>query len=335
MEKSSAEPAATNQEQNSVPGTTHPRPATSNYPPMSLAAETTKSETVPSPAALPSVHETVIEPRTGWRLVEWNELVEYRDLFRFLVWREIKVRYAQSAIGIGWAIIQPVSSMIIFTIIFGRLAKVSSDGVPYEVFSFAALVPWTYFSNALTDGVNSLVSNASMLRKVYFPRVLMPMSAVTAKLLDFTITFGILCGMMAWYRVVPTAGILLLPLLIALMVLTVSGLSMWLTVLAVQYRDVKHAMTFIVQLLMYAAPVVYPASLIPANYALGSWTISPRLLYALNPMVGVIEGFRSVLLGTNPVPWSLIAIGIISSVLIAFTGLLYFCSKERLFADVA
>ena len=269
---------------------------------------------------------TVIEPRSGWRLIDWKELHEYRDLFRFLVWREIRVRYAQSAVGIGWAVIQPLCSMIIFTIIFGRLANVSSDGVPYAVFNLSALVLWTYFSNALIDGVNCLISNVNMLTKIYFPRMLMPISAVAARLLDFCIGLVILAVLMARYRIVPTWYTILLPVFVALMVLTASGLSMWLSALAVQYRDVKHAMNFIVQLLMYAAPVVYPASLIPKRY---------QLLYALNPMVGVIEGFRSALLGTRSMPWDFLAVGTVSALVIACAGMLYFRRRERLFADVA
>ena len=269
---------------------------------------------------------TIIEPRSGWRLIDWRELRDYRDLFLFLTWRNIKVLYAQSAIGIGWAVIQPLFSMILFTLVFGKLAKISSDGVPYAVFSFTALVPWTYFSNSLTQGVNSLVQNANMISKVYFPRLILPMSAVAAKLLDFSIAMLVLTALMVWYRMVPTLGILALPLLILLMILTAAGLGAWLTALAIQYRDVKHAMTFVVQLLMYAAPVVYPTSLIPERY---------QLLYAINPMVGVIEGFRAALLGTRPMPWDFIAVGAASALVIALTGALYFRRKERIFADVA
>ena len=293
-------------------------------------AETTPELTTVSAAVPPSTAVTVpvttIEPRSGWQPIDWRELWAYRDLFRFLIWREIKVRYAQSAIGIGWAIIQPVFSMIVFTVVFGRLAQVSSDGAPYALFALAALVPWTYFSNAVTDGANSLVSNANMLSKVYFPRLLMPMASVAAKLVDFAIAMIILAILMIVYQAPPTWGTLALPLLIALMVLAASGLGMWLTALAVQYRDVKHAMFFVTQLLMYAAPVVYPTSLIPGRY---------RWLYAMNPMVGVIEGFRSALLGTNPMPWDLIAVGAGSAILIALSGCLYFRNRERLFADVA
>lgn len=278
---------------------------------------------------------TIIQPRTGWRLVDWKELCQYRDLYFFLVWRSIKVRYAQSAIGIGWAVIQPVFSMLVFSLVFGKLAKIDSDGAPYAVFSFAALVPWTYFANALTDGTASLVSNASMISKVYFPRLILPLAAVAAKLVDFSIAMLVLAGLMAWYRIVPTAGVLLLPALVLLMILTAAGLGAWLTALAVQYRDVQHAMGFVVQLLMYAAPVVYPASLIPERYELLGRTINPQLLYAINPMVGVIEGFRATLLGTRPIPWDFLAIGTTTALAVAVTGLLYFRRREHLFADVA
>lgn len=271
-------------------------------------------------------YQVVIEPREGIRLVDYRELREYRDLFLFLIWRSIKVRYAQSAIGIGWAVIQPVFSMGIFTIIFGNLAKIDSNGVPYAIFSFTALVPWTYFSNAVSEGTSSLVSEANMISKVYFPRVLLPFSAVAAKLVDFSIAMLLLAGFMIFFRILPTPWILLLPLLVVMMMLSAAGIGMWLTALAIQYRDIKYAISFILQLLMYAAPVVYPTTLIPDAY---------RLLYAINPMVGVIEGFRSVLLGTIPVPWDLMAVGLVTSTLILISGMIYFRGKERIFADVA
>lgn len=282
----------------------------------------------PKPATHHGGHAfvTVIEPRTGWQLVNWRELIEYSDLFLFLVWRSIKVRYAQSAIGIGWAVIQPVFSMLIFTVVFGKFAGLDSEGVPYAIFSFAALVPWTYFSNALNDSADSLVSNANMISKVYFPRLILPMAAVTSKLLDFAIASVILAGMMVWFGKIPTLGVVVLPFLVLLMMLTAAGLGMWFTALAVQYRDVKHAMSFVVQSLMYAAPVVFSVQMIPEQY---------RPFYAIYPMVGVIEGFRSALLGTQPMPWLLLTISTASAVVIALSGCLYFRSRERLFADVA
>lgn len=270
--------------------------------------------------------QIIIEKRKGFKSINLRELLEYRDLFYILTLRSVKIRYTQSMLGIGWAIIQPFFSMIVFTIVFGKLAKVGSDGVPYALFSFAALVPWTYFSNAVTESTNSLVAESNMISKVYFPRIILPMSAVLARLLDFFIALVLLFVMMLFFRHTPTWGVFALPLLIAVMMLAATGIGTWLTALAIQYRDVKHAMTFVVQLLMYATPVVYPASIIPEGW---------RWLYALNPMVGVIEGFRSALLGTKPMPWGYIMLAMIVSATLAFTGALYFRFKERIFADVA
>jgi lipopolysaccharide transport system permease protein len=272
------------------------------------------------------VSRLVIEPESGLQPIDWRELYRYRDMFRFLTLRTIKARYAQSVIGIGWAVIQPVFSMIVFSIVFGRLARVSSDGAPYALFSFAALVPWTFFSNALAESTSSLVSQGAMLSKVHFPRLILPLSAVAAKLLDFGIALIVLFALMAYYRVAPNRGVVALPLLIAIMVAAATGAGMWLTSLAVQYRDVSYAMGFFVQLLMYAAPVVYPASLIPERF---------QLVYAMNPMVGVIEGFRSALIGTRDMPWSMIGVGAVTSAVLLISGALYFRSKERTFADVA
>jgi len=269
---------------------------------------------------------TIIEPRPGWRLVNWKELYEYRDLFRFLVWRSIRARYAQSAIGIGWAVIQPLFSMVVFTLVFGKLLQVSSDNAPYPVFSLAALVPWTYFSNSVTDSTASLVTNANLLRKIYFPRLILPLSSVLAKLVDFSVAIVILFALMAWYGVVPSWGILMLPYLILLMMFTSAGIGLWLASMAIQYRDVNHAIGFLIQILMYATPVVYPASLVPEKY---------QLWYALNPMVGVIEGFRSALVNTRPMPWDFIAVGSLTALVLILTGIFYFRRKERIFADVA
>jgi len=268
---------------------------------------------------------TIIEPRPGWRLVDWRELWQYRDLFYFLVWRDIKTRYAQSVLGVGWAIIQPLFNMLVFTIVFGNLAKISSDGVPYAIFSYTALVPWAYFSGSLTSAAGSLVASKNLITKVYFPRLVVPIAPVLGKLVDFAIAMLILGGMMLWFRIPPTIWILALPLLILLMMLTAAGLGMWLTALSVQYRDINYAMGFIVQLLMYAAPVVYPASSVPEQF---------RMVYALNPMAGVIEGFRSALLGTNPMPWDFIGVGTVVAILLMISGILYFKHTERIFADV-
>jgi len=270
--------------------------------------------------------ELLIRKTSGWKLVDFGELYRYRDLLWFLTWRNIKVLYAQSIIGIGWAVLQPLFSMLIFTVVFGMFAKMNSDGVPYALFSFCALVPWSYFSNALLDSGNSLVTQADMLTKVYFPRLVLPLSSVLSKLVDLVIALGVLFGMMLIYQRLPTWQIIFLPLLIAIMTITAAGMGMFLTSLAIQYRDIKHAMNFIVQLLMYTAPVVYPATIVP------EW-LQPY--YAMNPMVGVIEGFRAALLGTREMPWGWIAIGATTSLMIFFGGLMQFRQQERFFADVA
>jgi len=270
--------------------------------------------------------KVIIEPRRGWQLLDWKELREYRDLIYFLVSRDVKVLYKQTVLGFAWALIRPLFSMIIFSVVFGRLARVPSDGIPYPIFSYAALLPWSYFSSSLAGATDSLVSSSTVLTKVYFPRLVIPLTPILAKVVDFGIAFLILGGMMAWYRISPSPKLLFLPLLISLMVLTASGLGAWLSAMAIQYRDVKHASEFALQLLMYAAPVVWPVSLIPHKY---------RLVYGLYPMAGVIEGFRAALIGSKPMPWDLILMGSLSALAIAFTGSMYFRRMERVFADVA
>jgi lipopolysaccharide transport system permease protein len=269
---------------------------------------------------------TTIEPKRGFVRLDLHELYEYRDLFFFLVWRDIKAQYAQSVLGVGWAIIQPLFTMIVFTVVFGKLASVPSDDAPYEIFSFVALIPWTYFQTSLTASSASLVTGSNILTKIYFPRLILPITSVLGKLVGFGISFIILVFMMIIYSIVPTVWILVLPILILMMVMTSVGFGMWFSAMAIQFRDVKHAMTFGAQLLMYASPVVYPASLVPEQY---------RIFYALNPMVGVIEGFRSAIIGTNPMPWDLIAVGALTALIIFFSGIVYFKRMEKIFADVA
>lgn len=268
---------------------------------------------------------TVIDPTSSTALIDFQELWSFRDLFYFLVWRDIKARYAQSVLGAGWVVFQPLFSMVVFTIVFGKLAKISSDGVPYAIFSYTALVPWTYFSSSLAAVGGSLVTSSKMLSKVYFPRLLIPFTPVLAKLLDFAIAMSLLFVLMLFYGIAPTRWALAAPLLILLMMLTATGLGMWLTSLAAQYRDIQYALGYLTQTLMYAAPVVYPTSKIPEQF---------RLIYACNPMVGVIEGFRASFLGTIPMPWDLIAVGSLTATLAAVTGLVYFKRTERYFADV-
>lgn len=281
---------------------------------------------LPTQTAVQTAVQTVIEPRRGRQLLDVQELRRYRDLFAFLVWRDVRVLYAQTILGFAWAVLQPFFSMIVFTVVFGRLAAMPSDGLPYAVFSFAGLVPWTYFSNALTGASSSLLGSAGMISKVYFPRVIIPMTPVVAKLVDFAIALVILLGLMAWYRIWPTWQIVWLPLLVLLMMLTAGGMGMLLAALGIQYRDVRFAMGFLTQLLMYAAPVVWPASLIPPAY---------RPFYGLYPMAGVIEGFRAALLGSVPMPWDLIGPGLVSATLLFAVGMLYFRQMERVFSDVA
>jgi lipopolysaccharide transport system permease protein len=271
-------------------------------------------------------HQTIIEPSKGWQLVNVRELLRYKDLFYFLVWKEIKVLYKQTVLGLTWAIIRPLFTMVIFSVVFGRLAKIPSDGAPYPIFAFVALVPWTYFSTAMTSSSNSLVGNTNLLTKVYFPRLIIPMTPVLSGLVDFGIAFVLLGGMMAWFRIVPTWNIIFLPLLMFLMICSASGIGMWLSALAIQYRDIKYAVPFFSQILLYAAPVVWPVSLVPSQY---------RLFYGLYPMAGVIEGFRSALLGTTPMPWDLIAMGTLSTAVLLLSGAFYFRKMERVFADVA
>jgi len=273
-----------------------------------------------------SQHQIIIEPKKGWQFIDWKELISYKDLLFFLVMRDIKVLYKQTILGFSWAIIRPFFSMIVFSIIFGNLAKIPSDGVPYPIFSYTALLPWIYFSTAMTSSTGSLVQSSGILNKVYFPRLFIPLTPVLANLLDFAIAFLILGLMMIWFGIAPTHNIIVLPLLILLMVSTAAGMGMWLSALGIQYRDVKYAVQFLSQVLMYGAPVVWPVSLIPDQY---------RLWYGLYPMGGVIEGFRSALLGSTPMPWDLILMGCFSSALIFFTGIIYFRQMERIFSDVA
>lgn len=279
----------------------------------------------PSITTEESLPERIFDAHSAQRLIDWEELWFYRDMLFFMVWRDFKSQYAQSVLGIGWAILPPLFRVVVFTIVFGRLAQISSDGVPYALFSFAALVPWGYFSESLSGASNSMISGMALISKVYFPRMLLPVAAVLRRLPDLFIGLVMLSILLLWFQIIPTIWVAILPLLILMMMLTAMGAGMLLTALAVQYRDVKLALGFFSSTLMYASPVIYPASLVPSTY---------RLLYALNPMVGVIEGFRSALLATNPMPWDLIGVGAATSLVMFFVGLVYFRHRERVFADV-
>lgn len=272
------------------------------------------------------IPEITIQASSGWRFINWRELWHYKDLFYFLVWRDLKALYAQSVMGLGWAIIQPVGTMLIFTTVFGYLARIPSDGVPYAIFSYTGLVPWLYFASALSGASSSLVANAGILSKVYFPRLILPLVPIVGQLVNFTVAMVTLLALMVWFQITPTLWALVLPFLIILIILTATGMGIWFTALAVQYRDVNHGIGFVTQIMMYASPVIYPVSLVPSQY---------RLLYGLNPMAGIIEGFRCALLGTNSMPWDLLLVGTVVAITLVITGIFYFRRTERIFADVA
>lgn len=287
------------------------------------------AETVPATesAEVPVISEDfliVIQPKHGWVGFDLREVWRYRELLYFLAWRDIKLRYKQTALGAAWAIIQPFFAMVVFTLFFGKLAQIPSDGVPYAIFSYCALVPWTYFSNALSSAGNSLVGSANLITKVYFPRLIVPGASVLAGTLDFGIAFLVLLGMMLYYGIAPSWGILLVPVLLLLTMGTALGVGTWLSALNVEYRDVRYVIPFMIQLWMFATPIVYPLSLVPERY---------RLLVALNPMAGIIEGYRAALLG-RPFQWGALAMSAVLCVLLLLAGVFYFRRVEKTFADV-
>jgi lipopolysaccharide transport system permease protein len=267
-----------------------------------------------------------IRPSRGWVPVNLREIWQYRELFYFLVWRDIKVRYKQTALGAAWAIIQPFFTMVVFSIFFGRLAGIPSDGVPYPVFAFAALVPWTFFANGLTQSANSLVIDQNLIKKVYFPRLAIPTATVLAGLVDFALAFLVLLGMMLYFGIAPTANVLWLPPLLLLALVTSLGVGLWFAALNVQYRDVRYVVPFLVQFWLFATPIAYPSSLLEEPW---------RTLYAINPMFGVVEGFRWALLGTETAPGPMIGVSATAALAILAGGALYFRRMEKTFADVA
>ncbi len=270
--------------------------------------------------------EIIIRPQKGWIPVNLRELWQFRDLLYFLSWRDIKVKYKQTALGAAWAILQPFLTMIVFSILFGKLAKVPSDGIPYPIFVYAGLLPWNYFSSALSNSGNSLVASSNLITKVYFPRLIIPASASLSGLLDFLIASVILIGMMFFYHFTPNAfGIVIIPILIFLTFIVAVGCGLWLSALNVEYRDFQYVIPFLVQIWMFVTPVIYPVTLFPEKY---------RWLLSLNPMGGIIEAFRASTLGHQPINWNLLIISSGVGILIFFTGMLYFRKVERSFADV-
>ncbi len=268
---------------------------------------------------------TVIEPKKGWIPFDLKEIWKYRELFYFLTKRDIKVRYKQTVLGGLWAIIQPVFTMIVFTLFFGRLAKMPSDGIPYPIFVYAGLLPWTYFANALSASGNSLVGSANLITKVYFPRLIIPASSSLAGLLDFFIAMLVIGVLMIYYQFLPGFGILLFPFLVALTFLCAVGVGLWLSALNVEYRDIRYAIPFLIQIWMFVSPVIYPVSMVSKKY---QW------LLALNPMGGVIKAYRACLLGHLPIDWFLLGISAAIILIIFFSGMYYFRRMEKTFADV-
>ncbi|MEO6457180.1 MAG: ABC transporter permease [Chloroflexia bacterium] len=278
----------------------------------------TSTYTVASPAIR-------IKPSRGWVSLNLHELWEYRELLYFLVWRDIKVRYKQTALGAAWAIIQPFFTMVVFTLFFGRLAKIPSDGIPYPVFAYAALVPWTFFANGLSQSANSLVGSAHLITKVYFPRLAVPIATVLSGVVDFVLAFIVLLGMLLVYGILPTFNVVWLPLFLLLALVTSLGVGLWLSALNVQFRDVRYVVPFLTQIWLFATPIAYPSSLLPE-----AW----RTLYGLNPMVGVVEGFRWALLGANTAPGPIIGVSALAASALLVSGLYYFRRMEKTFADV-
>ena len=268
---------------------------------------------------------TYLRPSKGWAALDLGEVWSYRELLFFLAWRDIKVRYKQTVLGAAWAVIQPFFMMIVFTIFFGLLARIPSDGLPYPVFAYSGLLPWTYFAYALTESSNSLVNNANLLSKVYFARLVIPLASTLAGLIDLAIATVILLGMMLFYGITPTWAALTLPLFVLLAVLTALAVGLWLSALNVRYRDIRYAIPFLVNVWMFATPIAYPSSLVPDPY---------RLIYGLNPMVGVVEGFRWALLQQNAGFGPVLAISVLSVIGLLIGGLLYFRRTEQSFADV-
>jgi lipopolysaccharide transport system permease protein len=294
-----------------------------------MAFQVGNKHRVEAAALLPSPEMDIpvfrIEPSRGWTDLKLRELWEYRELLHFLAWRDVKVRYKQTLLGAAWAIIQPLSAMVIFSLVFGRLAKIPSDGVPYPIFSYAALVPWAFFANGLSHVSQSLVGNANLIKKVYFPRLVMPIAAMLAGVIDFLLAFIVLLAMMLYFGLVPTLNALWLPFLLLLAMVTSLGVGLWLTALNVQYRDVRYIVPFLIQLWLFATPIVYPSSLLPEPW---------HTLYGLNPMAGVVEGFRWALLGMDTAPGPMVIVSASVALGWLIGGVFYFRRMEKTFADV-
>ena len=267
----------------------------------------------------------VVKPSKGWISLKLGELWEYKELLYFLAWRDIKVRYKQTVLGAAWAIVQPFFTMVVFSLFFGKLAKVPSDGIPYPIFAYAALVPWTFFANGLNQSSNSLVGSANLIKKVYFPRLVVPIASVISGVFDFILAFLVLLGMMLYYGIFPKANIVWLPFLLLLTLTTSLGVGLWLSALNVQFRDVRYTVPFLTQFWLFATPIAYPSSLLSQPW---------RTLYGINPMVGVVEGFRWALLGTDTAPGPIMIVSSLVALALLIGGAYYFRRLEKSFADV-
>jgi lipopolysaccharide transport system permease protein len=277
------------------------------------------------PFSVEALPKLIIKPSRGWLTLRLHDLWQYRELLYFLTWRDIKVRYKQTVLGAAWAIIQPFSTMVVFTLFFGKLAKIPSEGVPYPIFSYAGLLPWTFFAQAMNQSSDSLVGNAHLITKVYFPRLVIPLSATLGPLVDFCIAFIVLIGMMFFYQMFPTGTLVWLPAFLLLAFATSLGAGLWLSALNVQYRDVRYTIPFLTQIWLFATPVIYPSGAVH-----GPW----RILLGLNPMTGVVEGFRWALLGIGAAPGGMIYMSMGVAFLLIFTGMIYFNRMEKTFADI-
>lgn len=279
---------------------------------------------LPRAASAPTT-VTVLRPSHGWAAMHLREIWEYRELLYFLVWRDVKVRYKQTAFGVAWAVLQPLGTMVVFSVFFGRLAGVPSDGAPYPVFSLAALVPWTFFASGLSQAANSLVGSQHLITKVYFPRLVIPVSAVLASLVDFVAAFALLLAMTLYYGVALTWSLLWIPPFLLLALVTALGVGLWLSALNVKYRDVRHVLPFLTQLWLFATPVAYPSSMLNEPW---------RTVYGINPLAGVVEGFRWALLGTGHPPGAMAGVSAVTALAMLASGALYFRRMERAFADL-
>ena len=290
---------------------------------MATSTVATRPEANAPQAATPP--PILIAPSRGWRSLDLQELWSYRELLYFLTWRDITVRYKQTVLGAAWAILQPLLTMVVFSLFFGKLAGMPSDGLPYPLFSFAALVPWSFFASGLAQSSNSLVGSANLIRKVYFPRLVVPLASVLSGAVDFGLAFLVLLAMMAFYGVMPGIAILALPFFFLLAFITAVGAGLWLSALNVEFRDVRHVVPFLSQIWLFATPIAYPSSLIE-----GPW----QILYGLNPMVGVVEGFRWALLGNGQAPGVMVFVSSLAAILLLASGAFTFRRMERTFADV-